>query len=500
MAKRNYAAGFSHRSGVGIEAFAQDELETIHYATLEVLGRTGIKVESEEALEIFAGAGAKVIQNARGSMVRLPGHLVEETIRDTPHTHIFCGRRPEDDFVVDGRRVGFTAGFGEHVKIIDLNTRQVRGTVKNDLAEITRVQDYLPEISLVERAACSGDRMAASQSLHNFEALVTNTSKHIFQGFGGKATARRIIAMAQEIAGGKEEFSERPFVSPMVCPQSPLVLGQNCCDVIIEAARNEMSLGVISMSMSGASSPATLAGVVVQHNAEVLGAICLAQLTRPGTPCVYAGCSTIMDMQLGSSPVGVAELALLSVAWAKLAQYYKLPSWVGACASDSKEPDAQQAYDFSLTAIPAALAGANIIYGIGALESVLTFDYSAMITGAEQVQRIMRLIQGIIINDERLAVDLIHEVGPAGDFLSHDHTHNYMYQFSRSSLFDRRSRDDWEAHTQGKSLNERAYAKAADIIANHTPLPLPPGAAEMISQTIAEFEAESQTSDYFITQ
>jgi trimethylamine---corrinoid protein Co-methyltransferase len=494
MAKRNISGGVSHRSGIGIDAFAYDELETIHWATLEVLERTGIKVESQEALEMFSAAGARVRKTTGGGIVKLPGYLVEEAIHWAPHTHVFCGRRPQDDFVVDGRRVGFTAGFGEHVKIIDLENRQIRGMVKNDLAEITRIQDYMEVISVVERAACSGDQMPATQTLHNFEAMVTNTSKHCFLGFGSRANARHIIAMAKEIGGGEEPFRERPFVTPMVCPTSPLMLGNSCCDVIIEAARNGMGVGVIAMSMSGGSAPATLAGAVVQHNAEVLSAIILAQLVAKGTPCIYSGCSTIMDMQTGMSPVGVPEMALLSVAVAKLAQFYKLPSWVGACASDSKLPDAQQAYDFSLTAIPAALAGANIIYGIGAIESILTFDYAAMITGAEQVERILRVVQGLLINDQRLAVDLIHEVGPGGEYLTHDHTFTHMHQLSRARLFDRRNRDEWQAATDGRDLTDRAYDEARRILDTHQPLPLPEGSAEMIRSVIAEYEAELSTN------
>jgi len=488
MVKRNSPVGFSHRSGIGIEAFVQDELEAIHLSTLEVLERTGIKVESGEALQIFEDAGAKVKRGNGYGLVKLPGYLVEQVIRWAPNTHVFCGRQAQDDFVISGRRVGFTAGFGEHVKIVDLETRQVRNTVKNDLAEITRIQDALDVISVVERAACSGDQPSISQPLHNFEAMVTNTSKHCFLSFGNRESGSRIIEMAHEVVGGKEDFDERPFVTPLVSATSPLTLGQNCCDMTVTAARAGLSLGIFVMSLSGATSPATLAGVIVQHNAETLAAIALAQFTRRGTPCIYCGCSTIMDMRLGTSPVGVPELALLSITSAKLAQYYKIPSWVGACASDSKVPDVQQAYDFSLTAIPAALAGANLIFGIGAIESALTFDFAAMITGAEQAQRIQRLIQGIAIDDEHLSVDLIHEVGPGGNFLSHDHTYKHMYQFSKSSLFDRRNRTDWLDHTNGQDLTERAYDEARQIIQTHKPLPLPEGAPEAMRGIISEFE------------
>ncbi|MCK5795254.1 MAG: trimethylamine methyltransferase family protein, partial [Anaerolineales bacterium] len=411
MARRKLRANFSTRSGFGINAFTDNELEAIHFATLEVLQTTGVKVESDKALEIFHGAGARVEQHDGYGIVKIPNYIVEDCIRWAPRIVGYYGRRPEDDYITDGARVGFSAGFGEQVKIIDLDTKKVRSTVKKDLADITRIQDYLDVITVIERAACSGDQPPATQTLHNYEAMVQNSSKHCFLGFGGGKNAEKIIEMAKIASGGEDKFKSRPIVTGFVCPTSPLTIIRDGCETIMTCAESGVGLAVISMSLSGASSAATLGSVVVQHNAEVLSGIALAQLTARGTPCTYCGCSTIMDMRSGLSPVGVPEMGLLSVAWAKLAQYYQLPSLVGGCGSDSKLPDAQQAYDFSLTAMPAALAGANIIYGIGAIESILTFDYAAMIMGAEQAKRIMRVVGGIDISDDAMALDLIHEIG-----------------------------------------------------------------------------------------
>lgn len=490
MAIRNLRANFSTRSGFGINAFTDNELEAIHFASLEVLQRTGVKIESGKALEIFHGAGARVEQHDGYGIVKIPNYIVEDCIRRVPRTGCFYGRRPEDDYITNGTRVGFSAGFGEQVRIIDLNTRKVRSTVKKDLADITRIQDYLDVITVIERAACSGDQPPATQALHNYEAMVHNSGKHCLLGFGGGKNAEKIIEMAKIAAGGEDKFKNRPIVTGFVCPTSPLTMVRDCCNTIMTCAESGVGIAVISMSLSGASSAATLGSVVVQHNAEVLSGIVLAQLTARGTPCTYCGCSTIMDMRSGQSPVGVPENGLLSVAWAKLAQYYQLPSLVGGCGSDSKLPDAQQAYDFSLTAMPAALAGANIIYGIGAIESILTFDYAAMIMGAEQAKRIMRIVGGIDISDEAMALDLIHEIGPGGQFLGHEHTYRHMRELSQPELFDRRTRDAWLDATGGMDVAQLAYEKAGRIINEHVPAPLPEGAATAMRSIIKEYEAE----------
>ncbi len=490
MTVRNTKAGFHTLNGYGLTAFTEQELEAIHFATLQILWNTGIKVESPEALEIFASEGATVHMKEKFGIVKIPGYMVEDSIRSTPGIGMFYGRRPEDDYFTDGNRVAFTAGFGEHVKIIDPETRTIRPTTKQDLCNITRIQDALGVTSVVERAACSGDCCPAAQSVHNYAAMVQNTSKHCFLGFNGEENAKKIIEIAGIAVDGEKNLADRPTVTCFICPTSPLSLVNEACESIIVCARRGIGIAIMPMSMSGASSPATLAGVMVQHNAEVLSTLTLAQLTRKGTPCVYCGSSTIMDLQLGCSPVGVPEMALLSSAWAKLAQFYKLPSLVGACASDSKLPDAQQAYDFTLTAMPAALAGANIIYGLGAIESLISFDYAAMIMGAEQAGRIMQVLGGIEINDETMALDLIHEVGPGGEYLTKKHTFQHMRSMSSSKLFNRLNRDAWEKKMGDKTITEQAYEEAGRIMDTHTPMPLPDGALEEINALIEAYEDE----------
>ena len=490
MTRRNVKAGYNHQSGFGLDAFSPDEIKSIHLGTLHVFQNTGIKVEHQEAVEILAGAGARVEKHDDYAIVKIPNYVVEDCLRKVPKTVTYYGRRPEDDFVAEDKRLGFTAGFGESINVIDLDTRQVRSSTKEDLATVTRIQDYLDVITIVERAVCSGDQMPAAQSVHNYHAMVKNSSKHCFLGMGGGDNAKKIIEIAKIAAGGEKAFLERPIVTGFVCPTSPLSLVEDCCSSIIECARGGVGISVIPMSLSGASSAASLASVVVQHNVEVLSAFILAQLVNPGTPCTYAGCSTIMDLRLATSPVGVPELALLSVATAKMAQFYQVPSLVGGCASDSKIPDAQQAYDFSLTTIPAALAGANTIFGVGAIESILTFDYAAMITGAEQAERIVRLVGGIDVNDETMALDLIHEVGPGGHFISHKHTFDHMKEMSQAKLFDRKTRDRWQLETGGKSVSELAYKEAKRIADTHVPLALPDGAEKEMDDLIKAYEEQ----------
>ena len=471
------------------EIFTDEQVQTLHQATLEVLQDVGIKVESEEAIDIFSGAGAKVDRSGKFGIVKLSQDIIEQSIRSAPSRVTYHGRDEKHDFVAEPGKVGFST-FGECVQIIDPLTRQIRSTTKADLGNITRICDSLDEIVLVERPVGSLDQFAPAQPLHNYEVMAANTSKHIFIGFYSAENANRIAQMATVCAGGEECFRERPPVTAFVCPTSPLFLGSMCCDVIIRCARLGIGISPISMVLSGTTGPVTLAGSIVVHNAEVLSAIALAQLTVPGTNCSYASMSAPIDMRFATPATGSVEHGLLSSGLARLVRSYGLPCWVGGGVSDSKLPDAQAAYEFSLSATAAALSGPQVVYGAGALESGLTFDYAKLIMDCQQIRRIQHLLRGIEVNEETLALDVIKAAG--GQFLTHEHTLRHMRSLLSPDLFDRRNRSAWVSKMGGKDLSECAYERASQILNDHVPLPLPDGAEEKMRDIIRQYEAEKK--------
>ncbi len=491
MVKRSTKTGIN-TSGFGLNVFSDDEVRTLHHATLEILQDVGIKVESEEAVEIFHAGGARVKKIEGYGIVKFPPNLVEDCINWAPSNFVWYGRDPKHDFKAEPHRVGFT-NFGECTQLIDIHTREIRSSTKKDLTDAVKICDYLDEITLVERPMGALDQYFKTQPLHNYEAMVANTGKHIFLGFYSAENTKKMVELAAACVGGIENFRKRPTVTALVCPSSPLVLVQMCCDVIIECARSGVPLCPISMVLSGATGPVTLAGSLVTHNAEVLSAIVLAQLTSKGTPCTYASCSTIMDLRFATPNIGAPEAGIISAGLTKLAQYYQIPCWMGSGHSDSKLPDAQAAYESGLSATVSALAGANIVYGAGCLESGLTFDYAKLIMDAEQFRRIQHVIKGIDIREDTLALDVIKAVGPGGEYMTHEHTFDYMRNMSRSKLFNRENREDWIEKTGGKDLTERAYEVALHIIENHKPLPLPDGAAKTMRSIVEDYEIELKT-------
>ena len=323
--KRNPHAGHRASGGLSLSVFTDDELNDIHLATLEVLQRTGVWVEDDEALTVFADGGADVDRETR--VVRLPAHVVEEAIRSAPPTITLCGRNPESDVVLEPGRVGFT-NFGEGIKVTDLETGELREPTKRDVAEATRLIDALPEIDVLERPVGAHDVPQDAVPLHNAEAIFANTTKHVFIGPINGRLLEKIVEMAAVVVGGAAALRRRPLVSFITCPVSPLKLVKDCCEIIMGAARAGATVNVLSMAMAGASSPISLSGTLVTHNAEVLSGITLAQLTARGTPVVYGSSTTAMDLRLASASVGSPECGLINAAVAQLARFYLLPSWV----------------------------------------------------------------------------------------------------------------------------------------------------------------------------
>lgn len=323
--KRNKQAVCNSLGSFGIIGYSPDELQTIHLATLDVLNNVGVRVDSEAAREIFSAGGADV--DGASHIVKIPPYVVEDAIRTAPPTIQLCGRTPDKDYIVEKNRVGFV-NFGEGVMIRDPQTFDYRPSTKEDLVKCSLMSDYLSNMDITYRAVVSQDHPGPSQALHNAEAIFPNTTKHFFIGPDGTKNAKKLLKMAAAVVGGKENLRKRPLISFNVCPTSLLKLIPECTDVIILAAQEGVPVNIISMAMAGATSPVTLAGTLVTHNAEVLSAIVLSQLTKKGAPCIYASSTTIMDMRYTTAPVGAPELGMISASVARLAQFYNLPSFV----------------------------------------------------------------------------------------------------------------------------------------------------------------------------
>ena len=311
--------------GLSLRSLTDDELEEIHLATLEVLEQTGLFVETREALDVFDGAGAEI--DGKNKIVKIPPYLVNDAIQSAPSKIIMAGRDPKNDKVLETGQVHFT-NFSEGVEVVDLYTGGRRKPLKRDLAHAAQVVDYLSDIDICEKAVGASDVPQSVVPLHNAEAMLTNTTKHCCVGPGDGYLLKKLVRMAAAFVGGLNKLKDRPILSFTTCPVSPLQLIKECCEIIIESARTGSIINILSMAMAGGTSPVSLAGTLVTHNAEVLGGITLNQLVAKGAPVIYGSSTTAMDLRLGTASVGTPECAIISGAVARLARYYALPSYV----------------------------------------------------------------------------------------------------------------------------------------------------------------------------
>lgn len=453
---------------------------------MEVLSKTGVFVEDQKAREALYSAGATV--DEKKSIVKIPSSMIEDAIRSAPEDVLLYGRNPDFDISLETNR-NYYVNFGSNIQVVDPYTGRVRSSTKKDLEVGTRLCDRLNQVSVYSRAAYPLDQRPKLMHLHTAEACLLNTTKHSLHTADSQWEAEQIIDMVAVVVGGKENLRKRKPISFSVSIASPLKLDQRFCDVSRITAKAGFATIIASMVMAGGTGPVHLAGVLVQTNAEVLAGIVLTQVWCKGAPTIYSSFSTGMDLRLGTSPLGSPETATLSAAVAHLCRYYQLPCLVPGIATDSKQPGSQAAFEKMLTGIPAAMTGANLIMGIGGLETGLTFDYGQAVLDDEIVRLIRPIKRGIEVDDETLSVDLIHEIGPFGEYLSHDSTLSNMKSISNTHLFDRSIREEWERNDRPRSY-DKALKTAIDILENHEPEPLPEATIKAMRAIVEAAENE----------
>jgi trimethylamine--corrinoid protein Co-methyltransferase len=319
-------AGLTSMVGWKLSMFTEDDLIRIHEATLYVLEKVGIQVYLDEALAIYQEGGCRV--DRANQIVKFPPYIVERSMAQAPETILFAARDPKNDVLTKHRSVGFEP-FGVGLKVEDLDTGELRDSTLKDCAEIMKVCDALDTVTVMLAPVMATDMPDSNFELHMAAEGFKNSTKHFGTDAENGAVAGKLIEMGEILAGGSRELRERPLLSIGVCPVSPLKLPGEAAEVIITSARHGIPIEVLSMAMAGASSPMTMAGTMVVHNAEVLSGIVLAQLVNPGTPSIYGSSTSTFDMKHGTATVGAPEFALLNAALAEMAHFYEVPVTVG---------------------------------------------------------------------------------------------------------------------------------------------------------------------------
>jgi trimethylamine--corrinoid protein Co-methyltransferase len=481
--------GFSkERQKVRIRVFSLSELEAVHWATLDVLERTGVKVYSEKCLKILEKAGCRVDYKKQCALI--PSEIVEEALRRKKRAFRLCARNPKYDLKLDGKHVYITTD-GNGVNTLDFENGERRASTKDDIAKSATVADALDSVGIYWPMVTSLDMPASIRHLHDLEASLANTEKHVqLETMVKPEIARYTIEIAAAVSGDAEKLRERPIISSMHCTISPLQHEGGSIEAALEFAKAGIPVSFYGMPQAGATSPVTLAGAVVINNAEVLSGLVIAQLVHPGTPVMYGTGGAGFDMKAGTWTGGSPERALISAAAGELAKYYNMPSLVGGFVTSAKTPGAQACYEKLISGIPQVLSGCDMIAGIGLLDNCTTLSFEQLLIDEEIVNMTFRLAQGIEVKEHTIALDLIQKIGAGGSFLAERHTLEYLRkEHFIPELTDRRSYEAW-LKDGAKDVTKRAKEKVKIILQKHQPQPLEKDAQAEIQSIIEQAKRE----------
>ena len=466
----------------------EEQVESIHAAALEVLERVGMSSESERIMEVFKDAGAEV--DFKSKLIRIPQQLVEEAIRKAPKEIILCGRNPKHDILLEGSRIYFGLGGTPTPYILDVETGKFRRPTKQDFADATRVGDALPNLSYIMSIAGAFDVPYEAEYIHEFEAMFNNTEKPIVYSSPGADAARRVLEMASVVVGGFEELKKRPILSLYSETASPLMFTiEN--ENMIEFAEASVPVTLGPMPLAGATAPVTVCGAAVIGNAESLAALTLIQLVKQGAPTIFSGWGGVMDPRTGRCAYGAPEFTMVTAGVnAQMAHYYGLPSFGFGGCSDSKLPDAQAGAEVMMNALMSGLSGVNLIHDCGYLAGGSVGSMEMAVICNEVVGMVSRIVRGIIVDDESLAVEVIKNVGPGGHFLSQKHTLKFVErEIYIPTIFDRRPEEIWKKAGE-KSIREVAKERVKEILKEHYPEPLPKDIKQKLADIVKKAEKE----------
>lgn len=465
----------------------ESDVKRIHTATLEIIESTGIRFPSKKALDIWRAHGAHVDHDTM--IVKVPAHIIEEALKKAPPGFTLAARDPSLDLPLDGNHV-YVGTDGCGVEIIDIESGGRRRSYLRDVGQIARVADAMEEIAFHFAPVAAQDCPAETRGLHELAAIWQNSTKHVqTESIYNEQEARASIEMTSILAGGRNALRERPLLSIMECTISPLAHDAGSLEAALVAAEAGVPVGFMTMASCASTAPTTMAGNLVVGNAEVISALALIQLVYPGAPVYYAAAQTAMDLRSGAYTGGGPEDFLFGAATNKLADFYNLPLSMGSFATGAKEPDWQAGIENCLSTFMASAVMSDMLLGVGLLNGSTIWSYEQMMKDCEIFGIIRKMMDGIIVNDVTLALDVIKDIGPAGHFLTHEHTVKRMRELWVSGLFDRRPYAEWEQ--KGDGASDWAREKARNILATHQPEPLDPKLETEIQKVIRSVENDN---------
>lgn len=445
----------------------------MHEAVLFLLEELGLSQATSSMVEKVTAKGGRLTADGR---LLFPRELVLESIESARRDVVLHGQRAGLELELSGARVHMSSG-GASPSIVDLETGHYRDSTTKDLYDAARLVDAMEHVHHFSRSLVARD---ASDSLtldsNTAYACLCGTAKHVSMSVSDPANVPAIADICYAIAGGEAMFRARPFLTVMVCHVvPPMRFAEEACQTLEAAILAGFPVQIISAGQAGATSPATIAGSLVQAVAETLAGLVFARLIDPEAAVIFAPKPLVADLRTGAMCGGGGEQAILMAAAAQMGRFYDLPTSSIAGITDAKIADAQHGYEKNLAVCLAAQAGSNLItQACGMQASLLGVSLEAYVVDNDMLGGILRSVRGVEVSGETLATEVITEVCQGeGHYLGHLQTLERMKaDYVYPTVADRRPPSDWEADG-ALDMRTRARTRAGEILAQHYPDHLP---------------------------
>ena len=459
----------------------EEHKQEIHHASLTILERTGVIVHEDEALELLRTAGCDVNDNTH--RVRIPSFVVEDALRSVPSKILIYDRLGNQSLVLEDRKTHFGTG-SDTPYVIDFESAKRRKAILKDVERAARLADGLDNVDFIMCMGLAGDVPTLRSDRYHFAAMLSSSTKPVMFTAWDLNGLKDIYEMAVAIAGDEKTLRRKPFLIHFAMGISPLIHPKESLQKVLFCAEKRIPVEYNSVDIGGATSPATLAGSVVQGNAMMLSGIVIHQLKASGAPLIVTASAVFMDMRTSVSPYFAPEIWKASAISKEMAMFYRIPTWGKAGAGDAKVLDQQAGIEIGISILIEELIGDNLIHDMGYLESGLTANLESLVICNEVVDFVRKITRGVDFSSERLALDLIDQVGPEGNYLTEKHTlKHFRNEFWFPQLLDHNNYDGWLAEG-GKTLAQKAHQAAEKILRDHTPEPLDSATKEKFDEIL----------------
>ncbi|HEX74911.1 MAG TPA: hypothetical protein G4N93_07220 [Dehalococcoidia bacterium] len=421
----------------------KENLKQIDQTGRRILERIGVRIADSAFRDILKAAGAKV--DSDNQRVRFEEGWLDEVLGRAPSCFTLYSRDGKNDIHLGEGNVYFGNG-GRVFRILDMSTGGYRLTLLRDVANTAALVDKLDNIRFYIIACQAHDIKPANYHLLDFYYALNHTTKHVMGGCDDLHGAEQMWKLASIIARGEERLREKPFVSVITNPISPLTIDSETLEILRFCVTHGIPTTCAPAPIAGATAPATLAGTLSQMHAEALAGVTIAQVFAPGAKVLYGAVATTMDLRKMEFTMGSVEMGMMNAAAVQLAKLYNLPIYASGGVTEAKRPDIQAGFEKSVSSLTVAMTGADFIHlTAGVIDSGNSISYEQYVIDNEIIGMTQRVLQGIKVNEDTLAYDVIEQVGPGGNFVAEEHTINHMMdEFFYPNLQVRCNFDIWE--------------------------------------------------------